>query len=196
MLICKEWGIQPYEKIFEEMQRFTQSRTVDTPDELWLLEHEPVFTQGQAGKPEHIVNPHHISVVQSDRGGQVTYHGPGQLVGYCLFDLTRRRWHVRDLVTYTENLIIQLLQHYQIVAIAKREAPGVYVQEAKIASLGFRIKQGCSYHGFSLNVNLDLTPFSYIHPCGFQNQSMTSLEALGVPVTVAQVISEIKKSVE
>lgn len=192
-ILVKHLGLLAYSPVLERMRAFTEARDPETLDEIWLLEHEPVFTQGQAGRPEHVIHPGHIPVIQSDRGGQVTYHGPGQLIGYCLIDMERRHWHVRDLVCFAEQLLIQVLEHYGIKAQAKREAPGVYVGEAKIASLGFRIKRGCSYHGFALNVNMDLAPFARIHPCGFANQVMTSLQAEGVEVTVIEVVESLKK---
>lgn len=161
------------------MQAFTAARTPDTADEVWLLCHEPVFTQGQAGKPEHIVDPKDIPVVQIDRGGQVTYHGPGQLVAYLLIDVRRQKLGVRDLVESIENAIIDVLAQYAIVGESQRKAPGVYVKNAKIAALGLRIRQGSSYHGLSLNVEMDLTPFSCINPCGYQGMRVTQLSDLG-----------------
>lgn len=177
-------GLRGYEETWAEMRRFTDQRTPETPDELWVLEHLPVFTQGQAGKAEHILNPGSIPVVQADRGGQVTYHGPGQLVIYLLVDLQRRRWGVRDLVNVIENSLISLLNELGIEAEARPDAPGVYVGQAKIASLGLRVRRGCSYHGLALNVNLDLEPFSRINPCGYAGQSMTRLEDLGVELSM------------
>jgi len=183
----KRLGCQPYETIWRAMQTFTEQRTESTVDEFWLLEHEPVFTLGQAGKQEHILNPHNISVIQTDRGGQVTYHGPGQLVGYCLFDLKRLGLNTRELVVKIEQCIIDVLASFDIKAAGDREKPGVYVNGEKIASLGFRVKNNATYHGLSINVNNDLTPFSYINPCGIKDQKVTSLKALGKNVSLEEV---------
>ncbi len=168
-------GIQPYELIWQKMLEFTLNRTPSTPDELWVLQHEPVFTLGQAGKPEHILNAHDIPVVKSDRGGQVTYHGPGQLVIYLLIDVRRNKLGIRQLVDLIENSIISVLASYGIRGETKPRAPGVYVGEKKIAALGLRIKQGCSYHGLSFNIDMDLTPFTYINPCGYAGLETTQL---------------------
>jgi len=166
------------------MQTFTDSRTADTPDEIWLLEHEPVYTQGQAGKPEHLLHRTDIPVVQSDRGGQITYHGPGQLIAYLLLDVRRKGLGVRELVTALEQAVIRLLAGYGIAAVAKPDAPGVYVNGAKIASLGLRIRRGCSFHGLALNVDMDLSPFLHINPCGYAGLAMTQCRALGGPQSV------------
>lgn len=171
-------GLQDYQATWQAMRDFTDQRDSGTPDELWLLEHEAVFTQGQAGKPEHVLNAHDIPIVQSDRGGQVTYHGPGQLVVYCLIDLKRLGIGVKSLVCRTEKALLALLNSYDVDAHLQQGAPGVYVANQKIASLGFRVRRGCSYHGLSLNVNMDLTPFSYINPCGFSNMKMIQLHDL------------------
>lgn len=160
------------------MQAFTNNRTDETPDQLWLVEHAPVFTQGQAGKPEHILSAGDIPIVQTDRGGQVTYHGPGQLVAYPLLNLKRRKMGVRELVTRIENSVVDFLALYSIQACAKKNAPGVYVGEQKIASLGLRVRRGCSFHGVALNVDVDLSPFQLINPCGYQGLAMTQLNAL------------------
>jgi lipoyl(octanoyl) transferase len=174
-LKIKQWGLVPYEPIWHLMQSFTQNRTEKDVDELWLLQHPPVFTQGQAGKPEHLLAPGDIPVVQVDRGGQVTYHGPGQLVAYLLFDIKRMGIGSRELVNRIEQVIINLLSHFQIDASAKPDAPGVYVGEAKIASLGLRIRKGCSFHGLSLNIDMDLLPFQRINPCGFAGMAMCQM---------------------
>lgn len=179
--------LQPYETIWHEMQTFTQNRTPTTEDQIWFCEHQPVFTLGQAGKEEHILNAHNIPVIKSDRGGQVTYHGPGFLMVYCLLDINRLKLNTRELVCRLEKVIIDLLQQYNINAYSDREAPGVYVDNAKIASLGLRIRKGYSYHGLCINVNGDLTPFSYINPCGIEGQKMTSLAELGVTENIDQV---------
>ena len=178
------------------MKKFTDERSAETNDELWLVEHPSVFTLGQAGKPEHILNPGDIPIVQSDRGGQVTYHGPGQLVGYLLIDLKRRRLGVRDLVSGIENTLIDFLEHQGIASQARKDAPGVYVGAAKIAALGLRVRKGRSYHGFSLNVDMDLEPFTRINPCGYEGLEVTQLRAQGVKMNVqsasAQLVDHLK----
>lgn len=168
-----------YQSTWQAMQAFTQNRTDETVDEIWLLEHTPVFTQGQNGKPEHVLNPGDIPVIQTDRGGQVTYHGPGQLMVYTLIDLKRKQFNVRELVTLLEQAVIAMLAEFKIEASAKREAPGVYVQDKKICSIGLRIRKGCSYHGIAFNVALDLEPFSRINPCGFSQLKMAQFSELG-----------------
>lgn len=180
MLLVKSLGRQPYNKIWQAMQDYTNQRNSASPDQLWLLEHPPVFTLGQAGKPEHLLNPGNIPVVNSDRGGQVTYHGPGQLIAYLLLDLRRGQLGVRALVTHLEATVISLLAGYGIKAKARKDAPGVYVESAKLASLGLRVRRGCSYHGLSLNVDMDLEPFSRINPCGYPGLQVTQLADLGV----------------
>ncbi len=171
----QQLGIQEYNQVWQQMKEFTQNRSTQTVDELWLLEHFPVYTQGQAGKAEHILNPESIPIVQSDRGGQVTYHGPGQLVAYVLMDINRRNIGVRNLVSNLEQLLISVLTHYGIEGSIRCGAPGVYVKEQKIASIGLRVKNGCTYHGIALNVNMDLKPFSGINPCGFAKMEMTQI---------------------
>ncbi len=160
------------------MQRYTMQRDTDAQNELWFLQHPAVFTQGQAGKPEHLLLTGDIPVVQSDRGGQVTYHGPGQIVGYVLFDIKRADYGVRDLVSAIENAIIEVLAEFDISARARADAPGVYVGDAKIAQLGLRIKRGCSYHGLSLNVDMDMEPFLRINPCGYQGMQVICMREL------------------
>ena len=177
-LTFEDLGTVDYESTWSAMKAFTLGRDENQEDECWFLQHNPVFTLGQAGKPEHILNPHQIPVVNTDRGGQVTYHGPGQLVAYLLVDIKRRKIGIRQLVDLIENSIIELLDGYGIVAATRKGAPGVYVDEKKIAALGLRIKQGCSYHGLSLNVDMDLEPFSYINPCGYPGMSVTQLREL------------------
>jgi lipoyl(octanoyl) transferase len=177
-LTFEDLGTVDYESTWSAMNAFTLGRDENQEDECWFLQHNPVFTLGQAGKPEHILNPHQIPVVNTDRGGQVTYHGPGQLVVYLLVDIKRRKIGIRQLVDLIENSIIELLDGYGIVAATRKGAPGVYVEEKKIAALGLRIKQGCSYHGLSLNVDMDLEPFSYINPCGYPGMSVTQLREL------------------
>lgn len=177
-LVVRRLGLQEYLQVWQAMTEFTNTRTADTSDELWLVEHPPVFTQGQAGKPEHLLVPGDIPVVQTDRGGQVTYHGPGQLVAYPLLDLRRAKLGVRDLVTQIEQTIVGVLGDYGINAYPKPEAPGVYVAEAKIASLGLRVRRGCSFHGLALNVSMDLAPFLRINPCGYQGLQMVQMQDL------------------
>lgn len=171
-------GRQDYAGCWQAMSDFTSRRTPDTIDQLWLVEHPPVFTQGQAGKAEHLLFPGDIPVVQTDRGGQITYHGPGQLVAYPLLDLRRLKLGVRELVTVIEQTIVATLSHYGIEAAARPDAPGVYVDGSKIASLGLRVRRGCSFHGLALNVDMDLSPFLRINPCGYQGLTMTQLRDL------------------
>ena len=185
-------GRVDYEPAWHAMQAFTDQRDAGTTDEIWLLEHPPVFTQGQAGKAEHLLFPGDIPVVQVDRGGQVTYHGPGQLVAYVLVDVRRQGIGVRDLVSLIENSLVQLLAGYNVTSCAKADAPGVYVGDAKIASLGLRIRRGCSFHGLALNVSMDLEPFRRINPCGYQGLRMTQLaDETGTPVGVEQAGREL-----
>jgi len=171
----RELGLMAYEPVWHAMQRFTDQRTPATADEIWLVQHPAVFTQGQAGKAEHLLVPGEIPVVQVDRGGQVTYHGPGQMVAYLLLDVRRLGYGVRELVTRIEQTLVALLGEYDVEAAAKADAPGVYVQGAKIASLGLRIRNGCSFHGLALNVDMDLAPFRRINPCGYAGLAMTQL---------------------
>lgn len=178
LMIRQYKDLTPYEDRFLEMKSFTENRDENTPDELWILQHHDVLTQGQAGKPEHILIPSNIPVIQTDRGGQVTWHGPGQLVAYFMFDLNRLGWNVRTLVSYAENLMIQLLKNHGIEAYAKPDAPGVYVGERKIGSLGFKIRKGRSYHGLALNINCDLTGFHTINPCGYAGLEMVRIHDL------------------
>ncbi len=180
-LLVRRRGLSDYSAAWAEMRAFTDGRTQDTPDELWLLQHPPVFTLGQAGRAEHLLDPGEIPVIQTDRGGQVTYHGPGQLVAYLLVDLRRVGLGVKGLVHLLEGAVIGLLAGYGIEAEARADAPGVYVAEAKIASLGLRVRRGCSYHGLSLNVDMDLTPFLRINPCGYPGLAVTQLADLGGP---------------
>jgi lipoyl(octanoyl) transferase len=179
--LIRELGLTDYNTVWEDMQAFTRTRSETTPDELWVLQHRPVFTQGQAGKPEHVLDTHGIPVISSDRGGQVTYHGPGQLVVYFLLDIRRRGYGVRTLVDIIESALISCLAGFDVEAHLKKGAPGVYVAERKIAALGLRIKRGCSLHGLSFNIDLDLTPFSYINPCGYAGLQTTQLRDLVAP---------------
>lgn len=174
-LVLRELGLVDYQPTLDAMRHFTDTRSADSPDELWLLQHPPVFTQGLAGKAEHVLAPRDIPVIQVDRGGQVTYHGPGQWVMYLMVDMRRRKIGVRDLVTLIEVGIVELLAEYGISAAAKPAAPGVYVDEQKIAALGLRVRRGCSYHGLALNVDMDLEPFGRINPCGYVGLQVTSM---------------------
>ena len=171
-------GLREYLPVWQAMRELTDQRDENTPDQFWLVEHAPVFTQGQAGKPEHLLMPGDIPVVQTDRGGQVTYHGPGQVVLYPLLDVRRQRLGVRELVTAIEQAVVEVLAAYGIEAQARPDAPGVYVGEDKIASLGLRIRRGASYHGVALNVDADLAPFQRINPCGYAGMHMTRLSDL------------------
>jgi len=180
-------GRTRYMPVFQAMQTFTAQRTPETADELWLTEHESVFTQGQAGRAEHLLAPGDIEVVRSDRGGQVTYHGPGQLVVYLMVDVRRAHLTPRGLVSVIEGSIIDLLAGYGVRAASRADAPGVYVDGAKVASLGLRIRRGCSYHGLALNVQMDLEPFTRINPCGLIDLKVTQLADLGGPTCVEDV---------
>lgn len=172
-VIVRDLGIVDYVPIWQKMQHFTDTRNKDNIDEIWVTEHTPVFTQGQAGKEEHLLSPGDIPVVPVDRGGQVTYHGPGQLMMYILLDIKRRKLGVRHLVTALEECIVLTLRDYAISAYAKKDAPGVYVDNKKICSVGLRIRKGCSFHGLAFNVDMDLAPFQRINPCGYAGLEMT-----------------------
>lgn len=186
-ILLRSLGLRDYATVWSEMRAFTDQRTADSGDELWLVEHPPVYTQGQAGKPEHLHDPHGIPVVASDRGGQVTYHGPGQLVAYPLLNLKRRKLGVRDLVTCLETAVIDFLAGFNIDAVARADAPGVYVDGRKIASLGLRVRKGCSYHGLALNVAMDLQPFANINPCGYPGLQMAQLSEWLPDITLNEV---------
>ena len=190
-LCVRHLGLQPYQPSLQAMQAFTDSRDAQTPDEIWLLQHEPVFTQGQAGKDEHLLQQTPVPVVKTDRGGQVTYHGPGQLVAYLLLDLKRLGLGVRQLVTVMEEALIATLADWQVSAYAKSDAPGVYVNDAKIASLGLRVRKGCSFHGLALNVAMDLTPFLSINPCGYEGLNMVQLADLVVQPKMQDVSEQL-----
>ena len=190
-VIVRQLGRQPYEPIFEAMKRFTDERDQNTQDEIWLVEHDAVFTQGQAGKAEHILMPGDIPVVQVDRGGQVTYHGPGQQVIYLMLNIKRRKLGVRHLVTAMEEAVVGLLGKYGVNAYPKPDAPGVYVDEKKVCSLGLRIRNGCSFHGLALNVNMDLSPFQRINPCGYAGMEMIDTARLNGPTTLETAGNEL-----
>ncbi|MCL1079931.1 lipoyl(octanoyl) transferase LipB [Parashewanella spongiae] len=185
-LIIRNLGRQDYSTVWHAMQEYTDNRDAESVDELWVVEHTPVFTQGQAGKSEHILAPGDIPVIQVDRGGQVTYHGPGQLVVYPLIDIKRLRIGVRQLVNTIEQSIVDLLKPYGIEAYPKADAPGVYVSDNKIASLGLRIRKGCSFHGLALNVNMDMEPFHRINPCGYAGLQMIQCNDLNGPKSVQE----------
>jgi len=190
-ITIRRLGLQPYNKIWREMQRFTDERDALTRDEIWLLEHPAVFTLGQAGKSEHLLDPGDIPIIHADRGGQVTYHGPGQLIAYLLLDLRRRKLGIRPLVSLMEESIVELLGGHGIDAAPRADAPGVYVAGCKIASLGLRVRRGCSFHGLSLNVNMDLAPFSRINPCGHPGLKLTQLSDQGGPADLRLVSGEL-----
>ncbi|UNG18128.1 lipoyl(octanoyl) transferase LipB [Stutzerimonas zhaodongensis] len=193
LLGVRELGLVDYPVAWQAMQRFTNERQPDTVDEIWLLQHPRVFTQGQAGKAEHLLLPGDIPVIQADRGGQVTYHGPGQLVCYLMLDVRRLGFGVRELVSRIEQSLIDLLASYDVQALAKPDAPGVYVEGAKIASLGLRIRNGRSFHGLALNVDMDLEPFGRINPCGYAGMAMTQLaDLVEGPVAFAEVGARLR----
>ncbi|AHL77006.1 lipoate--protein ligase [Stutzerimonas stutzeri] len=194
MLGVRELGLVEYQTAWQAMQRFTNGRLPVTDDEIWMLQHPPVFTQGQAGKAEHLLLPGDIPVVQADRGGQVTYHGPGQLVCYLMLDVRRLGIGVRELVSRIELSLIDLLASYDVQAFAKPDAPGVYVNGAKIASLGLRIRNGRSFHGLALNVDMDLEPFGRINPCGYAGMTMTQLaDLVAGPIAFSEVSARLRE---
>jgi len=187
----RDWGRADYASVWQSMRAFTDERTAQSADEIWRVEHPPVFTLGQAGKPEHVLDAGDIPLVQSDRGGQVTYHGPGQIVIYPLLDLRRHQLGARRLVTLLETSVVAWLADLGIHAAARADAPGVYVDQAKIAALGLRIRRGCSYHGVAVNVAMDLTPYQRINPCGYAGMAVTDLRSLGVECSLEQAFSAL-----
>lgn len=191
-LIIRELGRREYVPVWREMQAFTASRLRETVDELWFVEHPPVFTLGVGGKEQHLLDPHNIPVIRSNRGGQVTYHGPGQIVGYVLFDLHRKKMGIRQLVSFLEDVVIELLSQFGLRAYSKKDAPGVYIDDSKIAAVGLRISRGYSYHGFALNVGMDLTPYEWINPCGFKGLAITQLRDLGVQESIVNLKKRLK----
>lgn len=197
-LQLRELGQQDYHSIWQAMQDFTLQREPDTLDQIWLVQHPAVFTLGLNGKTEHLLNPGDIPIVNCDRGGQVTYHAPGQIMLYTLLDIKRRNMGVQELVHGLEKVIIKLLSNYGIIAQTRQGAPGVYVDDQKIAALGLRIKRGCSYHGLALNIDLDLEPFSRINPCGYAGLETTSLKALGInddiPTVCERLLSHFQQT--
>ncbi|MEX0603679.1 MAG: lipoyl(octanoyl) transferase LipB [Marinobacter sp.] len=186
-LIIRTLGVQPYLETWQAMKDLTASRGPETPDELWCVEHPPVYTQGQAGKPEHILAPGNIPVVQVDRGGQVTYHGPGQLVVYLMIDLSRSKTGIRSLVDLIEQSLVRVLAYQGIDAAPRPDAPGVYVGDSKIASLGLRVRRGCSFHGLALNVAMDMEPFARINPCGYAGLAMSQVQDFAPGATVTEL---------
>ncbi|RTE87462.1 MULTISPECIES: lipoyl(octanoyl) transferase LipB [Gammaproteobacteria] len=193
-IIIRHLGQLDYVPVWHAMQEFTDSRDQDTQDELWVVEHPPVFTQGQAGKEEHLLAPGDIPVVPVDRGGQVTYHGPGQVVVYFMIDIRRRKIGVRNLVTAIENSVVKALEPYGITSAPRPDAPGVYIGEEKVCSLGLRIRKGCSFHGLALNVNMDLSPFHRINPCGYAGMVMTQTADHGGPTTFAEAAERVTQA--
>lgn len=185
-MIIRDLGMQPYQPIWAEMQQFTAQRDATSEDELWLLEHSSVFTLGRNGKAEHLLDTGKIPVIQTDRGGQVTYHGPGQLIGYSLLDLRRLGLGVRQMVSILENSVIDVLADFAINAVARPDAPGVYIDGAKIAAIGLRVKNGTCYHGVSFNIAMDLAPFARINPCGFVDLAVTDCQQLGIKLTMQE----------
>ena len=195
MLTIRNLGLQDYDTTWRAMQRFTQERNTFANDEIWIVEHPPVYTLGLNGKPEHLLNIGNIPVINSDRGGQVTYHGPGQVIIYVLLDIKRLNLGVRQLVTLLEQAMIGVLFQHDIVAVAKLDAPGVYVNDKKIGSIGLRIKKNCSYHGLSLNNDMDLRPFDDINTCGYSDLKVTQLSDLGVTISTKQLASSVIQAI-
>ena len=195
-LQIRQLGRVLYEPTWHEMQSFTDRRTENTPDELWFLEHPPVFTLGRNSKAEHLHDTGDIQVIQSDRGGQVTYHGPGQLIAYVLLDINRRQLGVQSLVKLLEQTVINLLSDHGIFAERRTKAPGVYVENRKIAALGLRVRKGCSFHGLSLNVDMDLAPFSMINPCGIEDLEVTRMSDLGIKLSVDECATQFQHHFE
>lgn len=187
-------GLVEYRPTWEAMKKFTAERTAATRDEIWLVQHPPTYTQGLAGLPEHLLKSTNIPVVKIDRGGQITYHGPGQIVAYLLLDLRRLKINVRELVTLMEQAVIDLLGEYGVAAKARADAPGVYVNDAKIASLGLKIRHGCCYHGLALNVDMNLEPFRYINPCGYAGLKVTQCVELGITAGIGELQAELAQN--
>ena len=187
-------GLVEYQSTWQAMKDFTAARTATTPDEIWLLQHPPVYTQGLACKPEHLLRVNAIPVIKIDRGGQITYHGPGQIIAYLLLDLRRWKINVRSLVRLMEQAVIGLLAQHGVTAKGREDAPGVYVADAKIASLGLKIKNGCCYHGLALNVDMDLTPFDYINPCGFAGLRVTQARDVGISAPLAELEQQLAQN--
>lgn len=195
MAAIRNLGLQNYESVWRDMQQFTQNRSRETPDEIWIVEHFPVYTLGLNGKREHLLNTDNTPVINADRGGQVTYHGPGQLVIYTLLDIKRLKINVRELVTILEQAMINTLAQHGITAVARADAPGVYVNDKKIGSIGLRIKKNCSYHGLSLNNDMDLRPFDHINICGYSDLKVTQVSDLGVTISTKQLASSVIQAI-
>ena len=195
-LVVRHLGRAAYEPVWRDMQVFTDGRDANTADELWLLEHPPVFTLGRNGKPEHVHDTRGIPLIQVDRGGQVTYHGPGQLIAYVMLDLRRRGMGVQSLVRLLEQAVIDLLAGYAVMAHRREKAPGVYVEDRKIAALGLRVRRGCSFHGLSLNVDMDLSPFRMINPCGYEGLEVTRMSDLGIDAPPELVATQLSRHIE
>jgi lipoyl(octanoyl) transferase len=194
-ITLRNLGIQSYESTWQDMQRYTQNRDADSTDEIWITEHPPVYTLGLNGKREHLLNIIDIPIINSDRGGQVTYHGPGQLIIYTLLDIKRLNLGIRSLVTTLEQAMISALAQYGILAVAKTDAPGVYVNDKKIGSIGLRIKKNCSYHGLSINNHMDLGPFDHINTCGYSGLEVTQLANLGVTISNAELAIPVTEAI-
>jgi lipoyl(octanoyl) transferase len=194
--VVRRLGRVEYEPTWRAMQEFTARRGADTPDEIWLVEHPPVYTLGQAGKPEHLIAATDIPLVPIDRGGQITYHGPGQAVAYVLVDLRRRGYGIRELVNRMEQAVIDLLAAHGVAAARLAGAPGVYVDGAKIAALGLRVKHGCTYHGLAFNVDMDLAPFAAINPCGYPGMAVTQCRDLGVKLSLPQAERALTRALQ
>jgi len=192
-MIVRSLGRQEYEPLWRKMQRFTDERNAGTPDEIWYTEHPPVFTLGMNASRDHVIAPGDIPVIQVDRGGQVTYHGPGQLMIYPLIDLKRAKLGVRDLVTALEQCVVDLVGEFDIAAASRKDAPGVYVQGTKIASVGLRVRRGASFHGMALNIDVDLEPFSRINPCGFDDLQVTDLRSLGIAADRDEIQARVQQ---
>lgn len=195
-LVVRRLGHAAYEPVWRDMQEFTDGRDANTADELWLLEHPPVFTLGRNGKPEHVHDTRGIPLIQVDRGGQVTYHGPGQLIAYAMLDLRRRGMGVQSLVRLLEQAVIDLLAGYGVMADRREKAPGVYVEDRKIAALGLRVRRGCSFHGLSLNIDMDLSPFRMINPCGYEGLEVTRMSDLGIDAPPELVATQLSRHIE
>jgi len=187
----QQLGLREYCSVWQQLRRFTTERSADTLDEIWLLEHESVYTQGQAGKPEHLLDPQNIPIIKSDRGGQVTYHGPGQLIVYLLTDIQRKKINIKQFIFNLEQAVIELLESYNIKAHRENNAPGVYVNNAKICSLGLRVRHGRTYHGLSLNIAMDLEPFTRINPCGYTDMQVVQIKDFGVTDSVNTVAAKL-----
>ena len=195
-LTVRQLGLTDYESAWHDMQVFTDNRSADTPDELWFLEHPPVFTLGRNGKQEYLHKTGNIPVISVDRGGQVTYHGPGQLIAYTLLNIKRRQLGVQSLVRLLEQTVIDLLSDYSLSAQRREQAPGVYIDDRKVAALGLRIRKGCSFHGLSLNIDMDLSPFAMIDPCGYSDLEVTQLRDLGIDAPMKTLSTQFRAHFE